>query len=253
MLTPLPGSADHKELYLQGKWMEPDLNRYDTEHAAATHSRMSVEEWQAIYDRAWHLYYSPEHVATLLRRARAGGTLTRRLASAIFTYYGSYRFEHVHPLQSGVFRRKVRRTRRPGMPRENPLLFYSRRIWEIVTTYGKAATYYLWLNRLRKSIERPPDASTYTDAALTVPAGQAVNRDGSRVVTTIIDDDPLRATDPAAWWVAYKVNRARRNEDALALLNDETRRGRTKLATVEREAQEVVSCVQATVPEMADR
>ncbi|MGH9644863.1 MAG: B12-binding domain-containing radical SAM protein [Terriglobales bacterium] len=253
MLTPLPGSADHKELYSQGKWMDPDLNRYDSEHAAAKHARMNAVEWQAIYHRAWHLYYSREHVATLLRRARAGGTRTRRLASAIFTYYGSYRFEHVHPLQSGVFRRKVRRTRRPGMPRENPLLFYSRRIWEIVTNYGKAAAYYLWLNRLRKSIERAPDASTYTDAALTVPAGQAVNRDGSRVVTTILDDDPLRATDPAAWWLAFKVNRARRNEDALALLTHETRRGRTKLATVEREAQEGVSCVQAMVPVTADR
>ena len=46
MLTPLPGSADHRDLYLQGRWLEPDMNRYDSEHAAAEHPRMSAAEWQ---------------------------------------------------------------------------------------------------------------------------------------------------------------------------------------------------------------
>ncbi len=124
MMTPLPGSVDHRDLYLAGRWLEPDLNRYDTEHATAEHPNMSAAEWKAIYDRAWHLYYSPEHVETLLRRARAGGIRPRRLTGAILTFYGSYRFEKVHPLQSGAFRRKVRGTRRPGFPAEHPLLFY---------------------------------------------------------------------------------------------------------------------------------
>ncbi len=39
MLTPLPGSADHRDLYLRGGWMEPDMNRYDVEHVTAEHSR----------------------------------------------------------------------------------------------------------------------------------------------------------------------------------------------------------------------
>ena len=38
ILTPLPGSADHKELYLQGKRLEADLNRYDGEHVTAEHA-----------------------------------------------------------------------------------------------------------------------------------------------------------------------------------------------------------------------
>ena len=85
---------------------------------------MSATEWQDIYRRAWHLYYSPEHIETLLRRAQAGGARAKRLAAMIFLYYGSYRFENVHPLQCGVLRRKVRTTRRPGLPRVSPLLFY---------------------------------------------------------------------------------------------------------------------------------
>ena len=116
ILTPLPGSADHKELYLQGKRLEADLNRYDGEHVTAEHPRMTAAEWQAIYDRAWHLYYSPEHVATLFKRSIASRMRPSRMSKFIFLYYGCHRFERVHPLQGGAFRRKIRTQRRSGMP-----------------------------------------------------------------------------------------------------------------------------------------
>jgi hypothetical protein len=166
MLTPLPGSADHRALYQRGVWMDPDMNRYDAEHVTTRHPRMSAAQWQDIYRRAWHLYYSPEHIETLLRRAQAGGPRIKRVAAMIFLYYGSYRFENVHPLQCGILRRKVRTSRRPGLPRENPLLFYARRLWELCSTYSAAGTYYLWLKRLRERIERDPNAASYTDQAL---------------------------------------------------------------------------------------
>ena len=60
-----------------------------------------------------------------------------------------------------------RTTRRPGLPRENPLLFYPRRAWEILSTFAEMGKYYLWLQRLRKRIEAHPKAATYTDLALT--------------------------------------------------------------------------------------
>ena len=31
-LTPLPGSEDHKKLYMRGVPMDPDMNKYDLEH-----------------------------------------------------------------------------------------------------------------------------------------------------------------------------------------------------------------------------
>jgi radical SAM superfamily enzyme YgiQ (UPF0313 family) len=232
MLTPLPGSADHRELYLAGRRLEPDLNLYDTEHATAEHPRMSAAEWKAAYDRAWHLYYSPEHVETLLRRARAGALPTKRMASAIFTFYGSYRFERVHPLQSGVFRRKVRGTRRPGMPRESPFLFYPRRAWEIVWTYARGGLYYLWLNRLRKRIERDPNAASYTDLALTAPDGTGAGDAADRAATTVPRVDAQNAKDPARR-LAFIQNRARRNEEALVLLNRNAH-GDTQPATGDR-------------------
>jgi hypothetical protein len=169
VMTPLPGSADHKALHQQGVWMDADMNRYDAEHVTTGHPRMSAAELQDIYRRAWHLYYSPEHIETLLRRARAGGPRIKRVAAMIFLYYGSFRFENVHPLQCGVLRRKVRSTRRPGLPRENPLLFYPRRLWEIGSTYAAAGTFLWWLQRLRKRIEQDPNAASYTDQALSKP------------------------------------------------------------------------------------
>jgi hypothetical protein len=91
----------------------------------------------------------------------------------IFLYYGSFRFENVHPLQCGVLRRKVRTTRRPGLPRVNPLLFYPRRLWETCSTYAAAGCFYLWLQRLRKRIERERAAASYTDQALSKPDAAA--------------------------------------------------------------------------------
>ncbi len=169
ILTPLPGSADHQALHRRGVWMDPDMNRYDVEHVTTAHARMSASEWRAIYDRAWHLYYSPQHVEKLLRRAKASGIAMGRIVWSICCYYGSYRFEKVHPLQCGILRRKVRTTRRPGLPRENPFVFYPRRVWEFFSKYGRLAAYYLWLERLRRRIAREVDSAPYTDAALGMP------------------------------------------------------------------------------------
>jgi radical SAM superfamily enzyme YgiQ (UPF0313 family) len=36
-LTPLPGSEDHKKLYMKGIPMDPDMNKYDLEHACTAH------------------------------------------------------------------------------------------------------------------------------------------------------------------------------------------------------------------------
>jgi radical SAM superfamily enzyme YgiQ (UPF0313 family) len=166
VLTPLPGSADHKAMVERGEWMDPDLNCYDVEHVTMRHPRMSRPEWTEIYDRAWHLYYSPQHVETLLRRACAGGAGTSHLAAAIMVYYGSYRFQRVHALQAGLLRRKVRATRRPGSPPENPLFFYVRRTWETLSSCVGLGVYWLWLERLRRRVQRDPSAKTYTDAAL---------------------------------------------------------------------------------------
>lgn len=169
ILTPLPGSQDHKELYLKGAWMDPDMNKYDLEHVTSEHPLMSKQEWQGIYDKAWRVYYSWDHLETLLKRAVATGISSHRLADMIFQFYGSYVYERLHPLQSGLIRRKVRTQRRSTLPRENPLIFYPRRFGEILTTYIPGLLFQAKLKRLRERIANDPAVKHYTDVAISLP------------------------------------------------------------------------------------
>jgi hypothetical protein len=130
------------------------------------HPLMGPAEWQAIYDRAWGLYYSPAHVETLLKRAVASRISAARLANMIFYFYASHTYERVHPLQSGVLRRKLRRQRRPGLAVESPFVFYPRRVRDLVLTYGSGLAFLWQLTRLRWRIQRDPANEQYTDRAI---------------------------------------------------------------------------------------
>src|SRR5260370_5702123 len=127
---------------------------------------MSAAEWQDIYQRAWHLYYSPSHIETLIKRAVASGMRSRRMTSMIFYFYGSHAFEHVHPLQGGIIRRKPRAQRRPGYKRENPLSFFARRTRETLATYLPGAWFFWRLERRRQKIGNDPASKHYVDVAL---------------------------------------------------------------------------------------
>jgi hypothetical protein len=164
ILTPLPGSADHQHLDKNGVWMDPDMNKYDLEHVTTGHPTMSAAQWQDFYRQAFELYYSPEHIERMFRRAKASGIKPVRLVNHVLQFYFTFMQEKVHPLQGGFFRRKVRTQRRPGLPLENPLIFYPRRLAEIVTTHVKLVNYYLFLHRLRKKVERDP--VPYSDRSL---------------------------------------------------------------------------------------
>jgi hypothetical protein len=85
----------------------------------------------------------------------------------IFTFYASHEFEKVHPLQSGVFRRKRRRDRRIGLPLEAPLAFYARRARETFATYVPAIRFLWQLTRLRHRLLKDPTLRTYQDLATT--------------------------------------------------------------------------------------
>ena len=58
-------------------------------------------------------------------------------------------------------------TNTTGLPLENPLLFYVRRAWQTLSSFVGLGLYWLWLERMRKRIQRDPFAKSYTDAALT--------------------------------------------------------------------------------------
>ncbi len=165
ILTPLPGSADHQKLHLAGVEMERDMNRYDLVHVNTRHSTMPDEDLLAMYRKAWDIYYSLEHVERVIRRAKAWGYDPRNMMLKLLSYYAVPSIEKVHPLEGGIFRRKYRRDRRPGMPLEGPFAFYARYAREFLSKHVRFAWMYWQHWRVLRRVAR---ASTpYTDAAMT--------------------------------------------------------------------------------------
>jgi radical SAM superfamily enzyme YgiQ (UPF0313 family) len=166
-LTPLPGSEDHQTLWKNGVAMDSDLNRYDVEHVCTAHSKMSMNEWQDIYHEAWSLYYTPEHMKTLLRRAAATGVPIGNLAKYLLTFSTTDCLENVHPLQGGILRLKHPSERRPGLSRENPWFFWPRFGWETFVKHmiitGAIVRLLIWQTAIMYS----PGARNYIDRALT--------------------------------------------------------------------------------------
>ena len=152
-LMPLPGSVDHRDKLLAGEWMDPDLNLYTGEKAVTHHPRMSRQQWEAALWQSWRSFYSHEHVSTSMRRCEAEQRRSVVLLGQMLRDLLNIHFDGVQPLEGGVLRRKCRTQRRPGLPRENPLVFYPRRLWEFVSTYVPAICYTLRLIRLRHRIK----------------------------------------------------------------------------------------------------
>ncbi len=127
---------------------------------------MSREEWQEAYRLAWRTYYTEDHIKTVIRRAVAGGPRPDTVAYLLTWFWASFHFYNIYPLETGMIRRRYRRDRRPGLPLENPLLFYTRHWGGQVVTYARIlamfAKIHLWVRRL----ERDPNAKNYTDEAL---------------------------------------------------------------------------------------
>jgi radical SAM superfamily enzyme YgiQ (UPF0313 family) len=169
-LTPLPGSEDHQTLWKNGVAMDPDLNKYDIEHACTAHPKMTTAEWQKAYRDAWSLYYSPKHQETLLRRGMAMGAPMVNLAKYLLTFSTTDRLEGVHPLQGGILRLKHPSERRPGLPRESAIVFWPRFVWETIHKHAILAREMLRLLRQVHAIKRDPASRSYTDLALT-PGG----------------------------------------------------------------------------------
>jgi len=165
-LTPLPGSEDHKVLTEKGVWMDPDMNKYDLEQVVTGHPKMSSEEWNGIYRAAWDIYYTPEHMKTIMRRAAAFDLGISHLQGLLFMFSKAVAIENLHPLQGGIWRRKYRLDRRTGMPIEPAWSFYPKRLWETVRKVRMMTRWWLELDRIRQEVRKDPNKHAYMDAAL---------------------------------------------------------------------------------------
>jgi hypothetical protein len=143
------------------------MNRYDVEHVVTAHPRMSRADWEKAYANAWSAYYSREHIERMMRRAGAMDAGISRLASMAFWFSSMVAIENVHPLQSGIFRFKYRRDRRPTLPIEPIWRFYPRYAREIATKSKLYFKHWWWIDKLRRGIRKDPNRLNYIDVALT--------------------------------------------------------------------------------------
>jgi hypothetical protein len=167
VLTPLPGSKDHQRLVEEERApLDPDMNNYDTQHVTMEHPAMSKAKWEGIYREVWDLYYTEEHVATVLRRSRAWGYDPKHMMAKLFAFHAPVVYERMHPLEGGLIRRKARRDRRPGYPIEGPLTFYPKLAWEYLTKYAGALAMHRRYRRILAEVEAETNPGKYEDIAM---------------------------------------------------------------------------------------
>jgi radical SAM superfamily enzyme YgiQ (UPF0313 family) len=173
MLTPLPGSEDHRRMSEAGEWMDPDLNKYNLHHRVSRHPVMSDEEWDEAYRAAWSAYFSWDHMETVARRhAALPQNRPRKALQYLNEFRMLYEIEGLQVLEGGILRRKRRRSRRPRFRREPALLFYPR---HLAGTVVKVLRYLAGYAKQRMVIRRvlaDPGRYEYTDISLTPPTEQ---------------------------------------------------------------------------------
>ena len=147
--------------------MHPDLNRYDLEHVCAPHPKMTQAEWEAIYLEAWGLYYSKEHMRTLLRRGRVTGLPLMSLLKLLLTFSTTIPIERVHPIQGGILRLKHPSELRPGLAAPNAVRFWAGFAWDTLRKHALIAQRLASLLLTLRAIRRDPAAASYADLALT--------------------------------------------------------------------------------------
>jgi radical SAM family protein len=167
ILTPLPGSEDHRTLWKQGVWMDSDLNKFDVHHRVVHHPKMGDSEFDQTYRDAWRAYYTPEHIETVARRHGAiKGRNPAEPARFMTMFKIMFEAEGIHPLEGGVVRLKYRRDRRYGMPIEPVGLFHAKlvaEIWRKLKIYARLA----WQGwSIGQMVRNDPRRYEYTDLAL---------------------------------------------------------------------------------------
>jgi radical SAM superfamily enzyme YgiQ (UPF0313 family) len=167
-LTPLPGCEDHAKAVAAGVDIDTDLNKFDLEHVVCDHPKMSRKEWQETYHLAFKTYYTDDHMKTVIRRAAAGGPRVDTITFLLVTFWAASTLYKIYPLEAGLFRRRIRRDRRPTLPIENPFVFYPREtgvfIWKHAKIVAKLAKMWLFM----RSVLADPNAKSYTDEALRI-------------------------------------------------------------------------------------
>jgi hypothetical protein len=128
MMSPLPGSWDHRRMIEDGAPMDPDYNRFDCAHETAPHPHMKNGAWTRAYAEAWRSFYSLDNMKAILSRTHPERYWD--VFHNLFWYKHSLVNEGSHPMLTGLFRLKDRASRRPCFRQESRVEHLCRRIPE---------------------------------------------------------------------------------------------------------------------------
>jgi radical SAM superfamily enzyme YgiQ (UPF0313 family) len=159
ILSPLPGSKDHQRWWREGRWLDEDLNRYDSAHVAVKPDRMSSDELMEAYHNTWEQFYSTEHMVNILKLWRSDRYYYKERLSFFMWYLYSSRIERLHPMNCGFWTVRRRNDRRAGLAQEAFIPFWwnqskilTLRIWGMVKLFFQLEE--VWLrSRPKSSIE----------------------------------------------------------------------------------------------------
>jgi len=110
ILTPYPGTALHERLAAEGRIVDHDWDRYDTRHVVYRPARLTPDQLEAGYWKAYEDFYSWANIA---RGAATKPTLRGKLRHA--GYSGGWK--HLEPLWDAVIRAKRLSVMRPLLER----------------------------------------------------------------------------------------------------------------------------------------
>jgi hypothetical protein len=85
---------------------------------------------------------------------------------SLVVFRGMPLIENVHPLQGGYLRRRVRRTRRPGLPSDNTALFYIRHWTSTLVKFVQFVALVWRVNQIRRRVLREHALNGYSDIAI---------------------------------------------------------------------------------------
>jgi radical SAM superfamily enzyme YgiQ (UPF0313 family) len=129
MLTPLPGSRDHKMMADAGASMSSDYNTFDSFHESMPHPQMKDGAWTRAYRQAWERFYSFENMKAILTRTDRENYWD--VLRNFYWYKNAALNEGTHPMIAGFFRLKDRKERRSGYAIESRWAHLKRRVPEM--------------------------------------------------------------------------------------------------------------------------
>jgi hypothetical protein len=119
---------------------------------------------------AWKEFYTLGHIETVLRRAAATGIPLDEITSPLLWFHFCAVYEKIDPLRSGSVRRKHRLDRRPTMPKEGWLGFWTRYGWDLAWKRWKRLQLDLRFRSFVKRLQLDRSAKSYRDRALILNA-----------------------------------------------------------------------------------